>query len=55
MTAVDGFTHISEIVPGVVKEIVRRVELRQRLEAERGRRMSDEEFLAIAEQDGEQL
>jgi len=55
MTSPDGFTHIAKIVPSVVKEISRRAELRPRLEAERGRRMSDEEFLAIAEQDGEQL
>jgi hypothetical protein len=55
MTSPDGFTHIGEIVPSVVKEISRRAELHTRLEAERGRNVSDEEFLAIAEQDGEQL
>lgn len=53
MTDAKGLTHISEILAGVLKEIARRAELRPRLEAERSRPVSDEEFLIIAEQDGE--
>jgi hypothetical protein len=53
MISDNGFTHIGEIVPSVVKEVSRRAELHPRLEAERGRRMSDEEFLAVAECEGE--
>lgn len=52
MTGDDGFQHIGEIMPGVLKEISRRVELRLRLEAERGRPLTDEEFLSIARKDG---
>lgn len=55
MTSTDGFTHISDTLPGVEKEIARRAELRPRLEAERGRFLNDEEFLAIAERDGMKL
>ena len=47
----EGFTHIRDIIPGVLKEIVRRVELRARLEAESGRPLSDDEFLPVAERD----
>ena len=47
-----GFTHIRDILPGVLKEIARRAELRLRLEAERGQPLSDAEFLHIAEHDG---
>jgi hypothetical protein len=39
----------------VLKEIARRAELRLRVEAELGRQVSDEDFLAIAERDGETL
>lgn len=53
MTDAKGLTHISEILAGVLKEIARRAELRPRLEAEQGRRVSDDEFLIIAEQDEE--
>lgn len=42
--------HIGNYVGGVFKEVVRRVELRRRLETEVGRRLSDGEFLVIAEQ-----
>jgi hypothetical protein len=52
MTPSHGLTHISETLADVVKEIVRRVELRERLEAEWGRQLTDEEFLAIAEAGG---
>ena len=55
MTFANGLTHISEPLRDVLKEIVRRVELPGRLEAELGREMSDEDFLAIAERDGETL
>lgn len=55
MTSPDGFTHIGEIVPSVVKEISRRAELRSRLEAEQGRPISDETFLDIAGRNGEEL
>lgn len=47
-----AFRQASEILRAVRKEVGRRVELRQRLEAERGRPMSDEEFLEIADQTG---
>lgn len=52
MTDAKGLTHISEVLPGVLKEIVRRAELHPRLKAERDRPLSDEEFLAIAKLDG---
>ena len=48
----DGFVHIGKVVGTVTKEIARRYELRKRLEAERGRSISDQEFLEIAEQKG---
>ena len=47
-----GFVRAGEILPDVFKEIARRLELRARLEAERGGPMSDEEFLEIAERSG---
>jgi hypothetical protein len=47
-----GFTHISEPLRDVMKEIGRRLELRPRLEAELGRQLSDDEFLEIADQGG---
>ncbi len=47
-----GFQHIGEIMRGVLKELSRRVELRLRLEAERGQPLTDEDFLAIARKDG---
>jgi len=46
----DGFVHIGKVVGTVTKEIARRFELRNRLEAERGKAISDEEFLRIAEE-----
>ena len=55
MTLANGFAPIGEILPGLIKEIVRRAELRLRLEAEWGRPLNDEEFLAIAKRDGEEL
>jgi hypothetical protein len=48
----DRMTHISEMLPGVLKEIARRAELRPRVEAELGRVLNDEEFLAIADRTG---
>ncbi len=48
----DGFVHIGQVVNVVTKEIARRFELRNRLEVELGRSLSDEEFLQIAEQNG---
>ena len=48
----EGFVHIGQGVNDVIKEIARRFELRNRLEAELGRSLSDEEFLLIAEQNG---
>ena len=47
--------HISETLPDVLKEILRRAELQPRLEAERGRPLADAEFLAIAEATGARL
>jgi hypothetical protein len=49
---VDGFAHVGSVVAPVLKEVVRRAELRPRLEAELGRLLTDEEFIAIAEADG---
>ncbi len=49
---VHGPEHISGPLHGVLKELMGRVELRQRLEAERGTPISDEEFLKIAERCG---
>ena len=46
----DGFVHIRQVVNAVTKEIARRFEFRNRLEAERGKPVSDEEFLCIAEE-----
>jgi hypothetical protein len=48
----EGFTHIRDIIPGVMKEIVRRIELRERLEAESGRPLTDDEFLQRADRGG---
>jgi EAL domain-containing protein (putative c-di-GMP-specific phosphodiesterase class I) len=48
----NGFTSIGQELGHVLKEIVRRSELRQRLEAELGRTISDEEFIEVAEQTG---
>ena len=48
----DGdFVHIGEVLPEVAKEIARRLELRERVEAERGS-ISDEEFLEMVERSG---
>ena len=48
----DDFVRVGEVLPDVLKEIACRLELRQRLEAERGESISDEEFLEIAEGSG---
>ena len=45
------FTAINSAVADAMKEISRRVELRQRLEAE-GVAMTDEEFIVLAERTG---
>lgn len=47
-----GFPHIGKSVGDVLKEVLRRFELRPRLEAELGRELSDEEFIRIAEATG---
>jgi len=47
-----GFTSIGEILGGFLKEIQRRNELRQRLQVELARTLTDEEFIAIAERTG---
>lgn len=49
------FVHIGEIIPGVLKDVSRCAELRPRLEAEWGRRLTDEEFLKAAEESGVRL
>ena len=45
-------THIGDSLSTVLKEVFRRAELRPRVEAEIGRPLSDQEFLAIAERTG---
>jgi hypothetical protein len=50
-----GFTHISDSLGTLLKEVVRRAELRPRLEAELGRPLSDAEFIAIAERTGTKI
>ncbi len=55
MNSNHGFTHIGEALPDVLKEVSRRSELHPRLQAEQGRQLTDEEFLAIAEKDGVRL
>ena len=45
-------THIRGPLGDVLKEILRRAELRPRLEAEAGRLLSDEEFIAFADRTG---
>ncbi|MDA2912026.1 hypothetical protein MYX04_13990 [Nitrospiraceae bacterium AH_259_D15_M11_P09] len=46
-----GFVHIGKLLPKVLKEVARRVELRQRLEAEHGGQINDQEFIEVAEHD----
>ncbi len=46
------FSAIGGMVGGLMKEIRRRAELRQRLDVERGRPISDREFLRVAEETG---
>ena len=52
MNEPSGFTPISETLKEISKEIHRRYELRQRLEAELTCPLTDEEFILIAERDG---
>lgn len=47
-----SFDPVGSVLGGVLKEIARRAELRQRLEAECGRPISDREFLRVAEETG---
>lgn len=47
-----SFAPVSSLLDGLLKEIARRVELRQRLEEEQGRQISDEAFLEIADRTG---
>jgi EAL domain-containing protein (putative c-di-GMP-specific phosphodiesterase class I) len=51
----DSMTHISQPLSDVLKEIVRRAELRPRFEAEWGRPLTDQEFIAIADATGLKL
>lgn len=51
-TAEASLAHISEPLADLLKEILRRTELRPRLEAEMGRALTDEEFIAIADRTG---
>ncbi len=46
------FVHVGKVLPEVLKDVIRRFELRQRLEAERGGPISDDEFIQIAERTG---
>lgn len=48
----DGLTHIGGIVGDLLKESLRRMQLRLRLEAEMGRSLSNEEFVATADRTG---
>lgn len=48
----NSFAPVSSVLDGLLKEIARRVELRQRLEGEQGVPISDEAFLEIAESTG---
>jgi|CXWL01.1.fsa_nt_gi hypothetical protein len=45
-------THIRGPLDDLLKEVLRRAELRPRLEAEMGRSLRDEEFIQIADQTG---
>jgi hypothetical protein len=47
-----GLEHIRSPLGDVLKELLRRIELRPRMAAEMGRTLSDEEFIAIAEKTG---
>jgi hypothetical protein len=49
---VDEWTPVGLVLGGVMKEIGRRVELRQRVEAERGAPITDVAFLRLAEESG---
>lgn len=49
---VDGFTRAGETIGPVLKEIVRRAELRARIEAEQDLAMDDDEFLRVAQATG---
>ena len=48
----NDLTHIRGPLGDLLKEIIRRAELRPRLEAELGKSLSDEEFIEIAERTG---
>ena len=50
-----GFAPIGGTLGDVLKEILRRVEVREQIEAELGRPVSDEEFLRIADASGLKL
>jgi hypothetical protein len=47
--------HISEPLRDILKEVIRRPELRSRLEIEIGEHLSDDEFIAIADRTGMRL
>lgn len=48
-------THIRGPLGDLLKEILRRAELRPRLETEMGRPLSDEEFIKIADRTGTRI
>lgn len=52
MSANSDLEHIGVTLHSVLKEISRRFELRQRIQAELGRPVTDREFLVIAERSG---
>lgn len=45
-------THLRGPLGDLLKEVIRRAELRPRLEAELGKPLSDEEFIRIADKTG---
>ena len=47
-----NLTQVSGVAKDILKEIIRRAELRPRLEAELGRLLTDEEFIRIADSTG---
>jgi EAL domain-containing protein (putative c-di-GMP-specific phosphodiesterase class I) len=52
LRANEGFVPLGGLFDLALKEIGRRIELRQRLEAERGGPISDTEFIEIADRTG---
>lgn len=48
----DGFSGMGATIAALMREIFRRADLRQRLEAECGRPVGDREFLEVADREG---